>query len=252
MTKKFIYEEKSSRLYAPDGTYLKTLSCPKAIDWNQLIIDDPMDRSRGCNECGERVLNLDTLPAEYVLRVFNSVRAYDFKPCVAASRHSDNVVFLKDKDKPSHSSLEDGKPIIQTARSIEEINRAASAGFWPDVRWIEYKHSTFVTKLAIGQDPETGRIDASGDYRSAPANVVIPFTEFYPYFQDIPIAAYLIPKGLTDGTEVIVADPIEELVGFEWNQGDRRKAMNLLGVIRHRKVVLLDSEDDLEIMSVMG
>jgi hypothetical protein len=251
MNKKFIYEEKSSRLYAPDGTYLKTLSCPKAIDWNQLIIDDPLDRSRGCRDCGERVLNLDTLPAEYVIEKFN-VGPFGLKPCVAASRNSDKVLFLKDESRPSHSSQKDGRKLIHTARTIEEINRAASAGFWPDVRWVEYKDSKFVTKLSLGQDPNTGRIDGSGDFRSIPDNAIIPFKEFYPYYQNTPIAAYLIPKDLQDGTEVIVADPIEEIVGYEWNQGDCHKAMNLRGVVRNRKIELLDDETNLEIMSVMG
>lgn len=252
MTHKFIYEEKTSRLYAPDGTYLKTLSCPKAIDWNQLIMDDPLDRSRGCNQCGERVLNLDMMPTEDVLAAFDAVHAFDLKPCVAASRNSDKVIFLKDESKPSHISQKDGLPLIHTARTYEDINRAASAGFWPDVRWIDYKDSTFVTKLSIGQDPVTGQIDASGDYRSMPNNAIIPFKQFYPYYQSAPIAAYLIPKDLPDGTEVIVADPIEEIVGFEWNQGDCHKAMNLRGVVRNRKIELLDNENDLEIMSVMG
>lgn len=252
MNKKFIYEEKTSRLYAPDGTYLKTLSCPKAIDWNQLIMDDPLDRSRGCNQCGERVLNLDTLPTEDVLAAFDSVHIFDFKPCVATSRNSDKIIFLKDESKPSHSSVKDGLPLIHTARSYEDINRAASAGFWPDVRWIEYKDSTFVTKLSIGQDPVTGRIDGSSDFRSIPDHAIGPFKQFYPYYQNTPIAAYLIPKNLPDGTEVIVADPIDEIIGQEWNQGDCHKAMNLRGVIRNRKIELLDDGDDLEIMSVMG
>lgn len=251
MQDKFIYEEKSSRLYAPDGTYLKTLWCPRAKNWNQLVIDDPQDRTRGCNECGERVLNLDILPTEYVLSAMN-VHAFDMKPCVAASRNSDKVIFLVDESKPSHKSRRDNHVVIHTARTIEEINRAASAGFWPDVRWIEYKDDTFVTKICIGQDPETGRIERSSDYRSLLPNVVIPFTEFYPYYQRTPIAAYLIPRDLEEGIEVIIADPIEELVGFEWNQGDRRKAMNLTGVVRNRKVELLDDVDNFEVMTVMG
>jgi hypothetical protein len=252
MTNKFIYEEKTSRLYAPDGTYLKTLSCPKAIDWNQLIMDDPLDRSRGCDQCGERVLNLDAMPAEDVLAVFDATSTHSFRPCVAASRNSDKVIFLKDETKPSHSSIKDDLPLIHTARTYEDINRAASAGFWPDVRWIEYKDSTFGTKLCIGQDPVTGKIDSSGDFRSMPKNALFPFMQFYPYYQSTPIAAYLIPKELPDGTEVIVADPIEEIVGFQWNQGDCYKATDLRGVIRNRKVELQVNEGDYEPMFAMG
>lgn len=252
MTNKFIYEEKTSRLYAPDGTYLKTLSCPKAIDWNQLIMDDPLDRSRGCDQCGERVLNLDTMPAEEVLAVFDATSTHSFRPCVAASRKSDKVIFLKDESRPSHSSVKDGLPLIHTARTYRDINRAATAGFWPDVRWIEYKDSTFVTKLCVGQDPVTGQIDSSGDFRSMPPNALFPFMQFYPYYQSTPIAAYLIPKELPDGTEVIVADPIEEIAGLQWNQGDCYKATDLRGIIRNRKIELLVGENDHEPLFVMG
>ena len=34
--KRFVYDEKTSSLYAPDGTYLKKVFCPKALNWNQL------------------------------------------------------------------------------------------------------------------------------------------------------------------------------------------------------------------------
>lgn len=252
MTNKFIYDEKTSRLYAPEGTYLKTLSCPKAIDWNQLIMEDPLDRSRGCDQCGERVLNLDTMPAEDVLAAFDAVHEYEIKPCVATSRNSDKVIFLKDESKPNHTSKENGLPVIFTARTFADINRAAGAGFWPDVRWIEYRDSTFVTALSVGQDPITGHIDASGDFRSMPHNQIIPFKDFYPYYQSTPIAAYLIPKDLADGTEVIVDDPIEEIVGVEWNQGACYKAMTLRGVVRNRKVELLVDESNYQVISVMG
>jgi len=67
---------------------------------------------------------------------------------------------------------------------------------------------------------------------------VIPFTFYYPYYQSVPIAAYLIPPNLKDGTKVIIEDPIEDLLGGTWNQGDRERAMNVIGYVKNRKVFI--------------
>ena len=61
MNKPFVYDEKTSSLYSPDGEFIKKIHCPKAVHWNQLIEDNPEDRSRGCNQCNERIINLDTI-----------------------------------------------------------------------------------------------------------------------------------------------------------------------------------------------
>jgi hypothetical protein len=36
MNDKFVYDEKTSVLYSPDGRALKQVNCPKAMHWNQL------------------------------------------------------------------------------------------------------------------------------------------------------------------------------------------------------------------------
>ena len=59
MTQKYIYNVESSALFDANGFFLKKVFCPKAKHWNQLIADDPLERSRGCRECGHRVVNLD-------------------------------------------------------------------------------------------------------------------------------------------------------------------------------------------------
>ena len=51
MNERFVYEERTSALYAPDGRFLKRALCPKAKTWNQLLSDDPGDRMRGCTAC---------------------------------------------------------------------------------------------------------------------------------------------------------------------------------------------------------
>ena len=281
MNNKFIYDIKNSRLYSAEGRFLKKVFCPKAKHWNQLLADDPHDRSRGCQDCGERVINLEESDPSSPL--------IDKTDCVYIPAHSKRVIFLNSEDAiPSVSETrrdKRGMPIIQTVRSINDINRAASMGYWPDVRLIKYKDSKsqglsefnlsvkegievpLNSKISVGQHTETGRIKLSGDYRknfflrkSEPKNrspflradvqptvqeesqgffkEIIPFTNYYPYYQEVPIAAYLIPPDLENGSEVLVEDPIEDYVGSTWNQGDRGRAMKIKGYVKDLKVFL--------------
>lgn len=274
MTAKFIYDEKTSSLYAPDGTFLKKVFCPKAKHWNQLIVEDGEDRWRGCSECGERVINLDVIDVEAAIArlarkeadeddiPFDEIPESWLHVCVHASTQSGRVIFLEDREAippiEKSASRRSGAPVILTARTISDINRAASMGYWPDVRMLEYDTSSLDAKLTIGQHEATGMIEISRDYRMAyglkrriPSyyseeeetevnkwKEIIPFTRYYPHYQPLPIAAYLIPNDLPDGTEVIVKDPIEDIVGAVWNQGDNIKAENVPGYISGRKVIL--------------
>jgi hypothetical protein len=285
MADKLIFDEKTSSLYGPDGTFLKKVFCPMAKHWNQLIIEEGEERWRGCEECGKRVVNLDILDVESAIAMLTpppkagDADSDDFIPfydsdipeswlhvCVHASSNSNRVVFLKDPDaipSPSQANLtSSGRPVIRTARTIEDINRAASMGYWPDVRLLIYGARLLGSKFTIGQHDETGRIEVSGDYRYSfkpiddeptlyrptdggegeKLRTVIPFTPYYPHYQSVPVAAYLIPRDVPEGTEVIVADPIEDIVGSAWNQGDTIKAKNVPGYITGKKVVLKPEE----------
>ena len=158
---------------------------------------------------------------------------------------------------------------FRTARTIEDINRAVGLGYWPDVRFIEYDEIHLRSKISVGQNKETGKIDTTGDYRSRfptpavdpnlsrfPSAVkqdwveAIPFSMFYQYYQQVPIAAYLIPRGIADGIPVLVEDPIEDLVGWRWNQGNAQRAMNVRGRIDGRRVVL--KKECISVSDVVG
>jgi hypothetical protein len=242
MNDRFVYDEKTSRLFAPDGTLLKKIFCPKATRWNQLLADDDADRSRGCPECGHRVLNLDTLSTGEVLSAFS---AQDEAPCVFASAGSDRVVFLRDRRAvpaaTERATAADGGVLIRTARSLAGINRAARMGYWPDLRFVEYKTRILKTKMALGQHKETGQVEILGDYRGGfgdPFVEVHPFTFYYPYYQRIPIAAYLIPRDLPDLARIVAVDPIEDHVGSTWNQGSSYRATHVPGFVQDRRVML--------------
>ncbi len=255
MSKSFVYDEKTSSLYSPDGKLLKEIFCPKAVKWNQLIADDPSDRSRGCNLCSERIINLDVIDpieAELMIEENNDI-------CVYASKNSNNVIFLKDLNNPDNpqkprqdmfdtSTYRYDLPIIRTVRSLSDIKRAIQMGYWADIRIIEYKDREIKQKFAVYQNSITGEIKIVGDYRSIISKTselheeiwqeVIPFTYYYANYQEEPVAAYLIPKDLKDNSEVFVPDPIEDLIGSTWNQGDCYRATNVTGKVVSKKIIL--------------
>ncbi len=281
MKKKYIYDVKTSRLFDINGLYIKTLFCPKAKHWNQLIADDPQDRSRGCTDCGERVINLDN-PIDVMPSDMSSYPS----PCVYIAADSQNVIILDDEDEtPASSKLnktDEGIILIKTARTVESINRAAGMGYWPDVRLIKYadkpipekdtssrgietileeesaeQQSDYLrSKLSVGQNSKTGRIEISGDFRhgflrergsartsgqndsTEVVKEIIPFTYYYPNYQALPIAAYLIPPTIKNGTRVVIEDPIEDIIGSSWNQGDIERAYEVMGWIKNRKIVI--------------
>lgn len=237
----YTYVESDSALYGPDGTFLKEVYCPKAVDWNQLIADDPRDRSRGCALCRDRVINLDLVDVNEVVEIIKR----NSRTCVFGSEKS--VRFLHDVNKPESPSACDGQgtPIIRTARTVLDIKRGAVAGFWPDVRLVEYDTQRIGSKFRVLQHEKSGHIRIQSDFRSAPRNrtmegwnIVIDFTSYYQYHQRIPLAAYLVPKDLLPGSNVIVADPIEDIVGSKWNQGDSDRAQNIKGVWDGTKIIV--------------
>ncbi len=258
MNEKFIYDVESSKLYSPDGAFLKKVYCPKAKHWNQLIVDDPQERSRGCEDCGDRVHNLESFDSR--------TSKLTYRDCVYIPVNSQRVIFInKEKEVPKPNLVgrnDEGLPIIRTVRNTKDINRAAAMGYWPDVRRIEYMDKSSTPRIPSGakgrsnkkvaleikfrvmQNPVTGVISVFGDYRSdyrqdfSEVKEVIPFTFYYPYYQSRPIAAYLIPPDLQDGSKVLIEDPIEDMLGSTWNQGDTQRAMNIIGYARDRKVII--------------
>jgi hypothetical protein len=253
--KQFIYDEKSSSLYAPDGTFLKKVFCPKAMNWNQLIVEDFEDRTRGCSVCSLSVINLDVAEVDDVIKQCNSKWG---NTCVYATENSGKVIFLKDSEAPPRQDSiaidSNGLVKIKTVRSLDDINRAVGMGYWPDVRLVKFDTKNIRSKISVGQDPKTGHVRLSSDYRlgfgttiEAPEELgdpvqsfleIHPFESYYPNYQASPIAAYLIPRHLEEGSEVIVEDPIEDIVGSQWNQGDSNRAENVKGRVLNKKIVL--------------
>lgn len=265
MSKPFVYDEKTSRLYSPDGEFIKDVFCPKALQWNQLIANDPKDRSRGCKQCGDDVINLDALTVDEAMEQLTS----GYSTCAFASANSPNVIFIKDLNSPELRTSKADQiswfstrpipdlPRISTARNIRDIKRAASIGFWPDIHIVQYKDREILEKMGLFQNVNTGDVQIAGDYRglreleeSPVWEEVMPVTFYYSNYQKNPYAAYLIPKDLPDGSEVFIPDPIIDVLGSTWNQGDSYRATNVTGRVVNKKVVI--DPADVQTSSFMG
>jgi len=119
----------------------------------------------------------------------------------------------------------EGLRIIKTARDKASINSAAKNGFTPLIKKVK-PSSKIQSKYAVVQNKKTGEIEVIGDYRSDfysdsdDFEMVINWTDYYPYNFMSPLAAYLIPKDIKKCERVILEDLIEDYVGASWNQGD--------------------------------
>ena len=122
------------------------------------------------------------------------------------------------------TDIEDEKTIrvIKTARTEKAINSAVKDGYQPLVEAVK-PNPEIITKFAIFQHRKTGKIYQTGDYRDLPNSddwdMVIPFTDYYPYNWRSPFAAYLVPSDIIEGEIVLLEDLIEDRIGATWNQG---------------------------------
>ena len=136
--KQFIFHRETGALYAPDGTFLKKVYCPYSGKTNKLTINfDKKAEYGSCNYCDDRILNIDTLPADEVIAQLLS----DPDSCVHASAQAGKVIFIGADpvdEEDEETVYEADQLVIRTARSLEEMNRAVKGGFWPDVRLVTF------------------------------------------------------------------------------------------------------------------
>ncbi|MEI6835096.1 MAG: hypothetical protein WCL28_14005, partial [bacterium] len=92
---RFVDDEKTSTLYAPGGTFLKKLFCPKAKQWNQLLVEPNESRWRGCQKCKEKAFDLDGVSVQSAMDLLLNRWS---NACVYVSKISSNVIFLKDRN----------------------------------------------------------------------------------------------------------------------------------------------------------
>jgi len=125
--------------------------------------------------------------------------------------------------------------IIKTARDVSSINEGAKNGFYPLI--VKLKESKLLRqRYGVFQNRKTKEIEVSPrrsgyrqydeyySYNNAEWELVIPFTDHYPYYfrYEYPFAAYLIPKDLSIGEMVLIEDLIEDYrAGIFWEKSMR-------------------------------
>ena len=111
--------------------------------------------------------------------------------------------------------------VINTARSVEAMNIAASEGFRPLIQKVKPSKDVH-NMVAVYQHKETGEVKVIGDCRMFPGEEyteVLSFFNYYQYSFPEPFAAYLLPSDLEEGENVWLDDVIEDVVAVYGNQG---------------------------------
>jgi len=257
MNERFTYDEHSSLLISADGRPLKRVQCPRARHWNQLLVDAPGERQHGCRACRSRVIDLDQVdPGEVTVQL---AQRWDHT-CVQASARAGRVSFLADPSAPPE--LADAQPgdtpwPIRTVHGTADINRAVGMGYWPDVRGLAVGEDGLRPAIAVWQHSGSGRVEDGGDFRadmlregratldwSARGQVMGKWQErvrvrWYDAAdtQGEPLAAYLIPPGIANGTEVQVLDLIAEVPSGAGQETQPRRAADCVARVHDRRVV---------------
>lgn len=123
--------------------------------------------------------------------------------------------------------------VIKTARTDDDINRAAKAGFFPLMKVVK-PSKEISSKFCVWRNRETGEIRVVGDYRAGGGGEtwekVIDWTYYYPHAFPKPYAAYLIPPDIQVGEQVFVEDLIEDFIGLSSGQGDNYRLQSWTAV----------------------
>lgn len=214
MTKKFIYNIENSDLYGPDGSFIKKVFCPKAVDFNQLIVNEGDKEFRSCLSCGDKLLDLDAVDVDEAIRILSE----DETICVCARNDSHNVTFLqpstrlpflKDFKKPTQSDL----PLIRVATNLEHINRAVNLGYKPVIRVLPAPYSDFNEVCFVYRNKQTGFFEIFHEHpdRLEYLNLELVASGQKNPLVDVLVWAYLIPKDLKDGSLVLLDVVIEDV-----------------------------------------
>jgi hypothetical protein len=213
MAHEYVYNLRTGALANAAGKTLKRLACPKFKCWEDLTPTEQSAQVRSCRDCGDAVLSVRGIGA----RALEALLAQQPGLCLYVDPADPAVRIEPGAD-------DGGLPRIRTARTLEDMNRAAAGGLRPLVKRVE--HSPAIrSKMAVYQKVRTGEVAVAGDFRYSrmPGWVmVIDWFSYHPgeHAGSLPIAAYLVPPDLQPGTRVLLTDVIEDLVASRWNQGD--------------------------------
>jgi hypothetical protein len=254
MGHRFAYDERSSELFDAAGHRLGVVVCPGAPHWNQLWRSPPTAIDACCADCGRPILDLDTAQAPGLLT--GASQQPELGWCVYAAPSAQLVLIRDPEALPSPADLSTdiaGRVLIRTVRTLLNLHRAAAMGYWPDVRLVQPATDQLRQKIAVLQQPRSGRVRVTTDLgewtRRQQARgqtgwvALFAPADHYPYHQREAVAAYAVPRTLPNGTPVLVADPIEDMVGSTWSGGDTWRAQEVPGLLHQHRVVLVQRKE---------
>jgi hypothetical protein len=237
-----IYITETRRLYTDEGEFIKDVHCPLATQLARTVSAAEPERSFRCMHCKTEVKNLAYLSDKQALEAAQQ----NPDVCFFASQAAKNVVhisrpkpffILRDPELREKVKGPSPIPVVRTARTLEDMNFAAANGF----RLLFFQAGSgkdLRDIMGVYRDRITGKLHLCNDQRiagfinwnnskdnptrqvHAHEEFVLPMFSFCPQGPASPIAAYLLPPGLPDNTEVFVEDIIEDLVK-DYPQGSR-------------------------------
>lgn len=228
---KMLFDPQSKKLFTNRGELLKELCCPLSKAWQELEPNHPKDRKRLCQECGKNVINTAGLKDTEVKTIFQ----YDPEACIYINEAHGNLQILdlreertNFEDTPYHNPREPhgSLRIIRTARTLEEINLAASLGFRPLVKKVE-RTGKIGTPMQVVQHKQTRQVELRTDIRSYAYGKKGEYDIIFEHNYDpaehfpFPFAAYLIPPDIQANEHVYLEDLIEEHIDY-YHQGAAR------------------------------
>lgn len=254
MGHRFTYDERTSELFDAAGHRLGVVACPGATHWNQLRRTSPAESDACCADCGRPILDLNSARARELMAGASAQPELGWCVYAAPSAH---LVLIRDPEAlPSPDDLSTditGRVQIRTVRTLLNMHRAAAMGYWPDVRLVQPATDQLRKKIAVLQRPGSGQVRVTSDLsewsrlqQSRGQNSWVALfapADHYPYHQREAVAAYAVPRALPDGTQVLVADPIEDVLGSAWSGGDVWRAQELPGLLYQHRVVLVHRKE---------
>lgn len=130
--------------------------------------------------------------------------------------------------------------VIQTARTINAMNVAAEAGYFPLVKELKASEKLYRTYCVFRNrktnaieiaEAEKGYVQYGEYYEYSPDEweMVISYAKYYPYSFPEPFAAYLVPPDITIGERVVIKDLIEDYYGGTfWSHNIRLETLEAI------------------------
>lgn len=225
-----IYDGKSGALYADDGTFLKTLFCPLAVQLKDLERAAGPSPDLHCHACGESIRSADEMTDVDMKAALEE----DSGLCVFVTPQAKHVVMLKaiGREHPNDERL----PVVRTVRSLPAMEDGFQRGFRIVVKRTG-PVSDIGAKYKVYQHKLTGEVWWTGDFRAecppdGTSDEWEPVADWFHHRADwpFPLAAYLVPRGLKRGQRVYLEDVIEDVPIAYWNQGDSDRLVSAKAV----------------------